>query len=296
MSGKYWNIIVMMLWLNACTTPSNKESTQAFTIIIDDLGRTVKLKKNANRFLPFAPSITEIAYLICDTNEIVGRTPYCNYPTESKDKQVVDNYPPNLEQILLLKPDLLITKDGMLSLAQAKSIEDIGIPVYFQQYDNVNDILKGINNFALLTNHKEKGISVHDSLANLLNQLERTRPNLNDNSVLLLVSDESLYAYGKNSYASDILKRAGGKNIIDTLFHEVYPLLNVEYILKLNPEYIICGKQGNKQLDFFERYPALKRTSAYKKQQFFMVNDDYIARPGPRVVLAIDTIRKILVN
>jgi len=285
-----------VLWIVSCTNSPNKEGNIEFVTVTDDLGRTVKIKKGANRFLPLAPSITEIAYLICDTNEIVGRTPYCNFPSQAINKPEVNNYPPNLEQLLQLKPNLLITKDGMLSLAQAQSIEDIGIPVYIQKYDNVNDILKGIMSFGQLTNHVSKGNEVKDSLLLFLKLFEQTRPVIKDNTVLLLVSKEGLYAYGKNSYASDILDRAGGKNVIDSLFKEVYPLLNIEYILKLNPDYIICGRQGNNSTDFFEIYPALKRTKAFKKQHYFEVNDDYIARPGPRVVLAIDTIRKILVN
>ncbi len=279
--------------LISCTTKKPIAPSDYITLT-DDLGRQVKVKKDAHRFLPLASSVTEMLYMICDTAEIVGRTPTCNYPPEVYSKPVVNNYPPDLERILFLKPDLVITKDGMLSLPQAAAIEKMGIPVYYQKYDNVNDIFSGLERLAEITNHKESGKKIIDSLGVEMQKYSGVERSLKPKKVLLLISKESYFVFGKDTYASDILTLAGAVNVVDSIYDNPYPVLSAEYILKVNPDIIIGGEDVGLQKEFFELHPEMKRTNAYKNKQYFTVNDDYLSRPGPRVVEAVKVIQRII--
>ncbi len=254
------------------------------------------MKKEAKRFLPLAPSVTEMLYLICDTSEIVGRTPNCNYPKEVFLKPVVNNYPPDLEKILYLKPDLVITKDGMLSLPQAAAIEKMGIPVYFQKYDSVYAIFRGIVELANITGHEEKGKKVIDSLLSLLEREGDKYDVITNKKVLIFISKESYFVFGKDTYVSDILREAGAVNAVDSVYDNPYPVLTAEYILKIDPDIIIGGESVGIEKDFFELHKELKRTKAYKTKQYYTVNDDYLSRPGPRVVEAVKVLNRIVHN
>jgi iron complex transport system substrate-binding protein len=232
-------------------------------------------------------------YLFCDSSEIVGRTQNCNYPPVALTNPIVNNYPPDLEKILLLKPDLLITKDGMLSIEQANAIEKMGIPVYFQTYDSVSSIFKGIKTLSSLTNHADKGIRVADSLEDILKK-EHVNVSGNPPKVLMLISKDSYFCFGKNTYASDILRQCGAVNAVDSIFENPYPILSAEYILKTNPDLILGGPEVGLDKDFFELHPELKRTKAFKIKQYYSINEDYLSRPGPRVVEAVRAIRALL--
>src|SRR6187402_3497638 len=106
-----YGYLILLLFLWSCSGAETKKVEEIdYLLLKDDLGREVKIKKNSHRFLPLASSVTEILYLIADTAEIVGRTQTCNYPLEVLSKPIVNNYPPDLEKILFLKPDLVITK------------------------------------------------------------------------------------------------------------------------------------------------------------------------------------------
>jgi iron complex transport system substrate-binding protein len=285
-------LVILIAFFFSCS-PKESVKTTEYLNLTDDLGRPVKVKKDAHRFLPLASSVTEMLYLICDTSEIVGRTPTCNYPKEVFSKPVVNNYPPDLEKILFLKPDVVITKDGMLSLPQAAAIEKMGIPLYYQKYDKVNDIFNGLEKLAEITNHKESGKKVADSLRKELRMLKVTDTS-NRKKILLLISKESYFVFGKNTYASDILSLAGGVNAIDSIYDNPYPIVSAEYILKVNPDIILGGEAVGLNKDFFELHPEMKRTNAFKNKQYFTVNDDYLSRPGPRVVEAVKIIKDLI--
>jgi iron complex transport system substrate-binding protein len=286
----------LMLFAVCACTLKIADNTVEYITLTDDLGRTVKVKKSAKRFLPLAPSVTEMLYLLCDTSEIVGRTPNCNYPEEVILKPVVNNYPPDLEKILYLKPDLVITKDGMLSLAQAAAIEKMGIPVYFQKYDRVEDIFERIEDLGHITNHKEKGKKIADSLRNEIKKYTFVSDNTKTKKVLMLISKESYFVFGKDTYASDIIKLAGGSNVVDSVYSNPYPVITAEYILKINPDFVIGGESVGLGTDFFELHKELKRINAYKNKRCYTINDDYLSRPGPRVVEALKTIDSIIIE
>lgn len=288
-------ILLLACLLVSCSESRRQEIQTDFMFLKDDLGREVKIKKDARRFLPFAPSVTEILYLFCDTSEIVGRTQNCNYPALALTKPIVNNYPPDLEKILLLKPDLLITKDGMLSMVQVEAIEKMGIPVYFQRYDSVSTIFKGIETLAAITGHSERGKQIADSLRKLVPS-NHFKNDLSKKKVLMLISKDSYFCFGKNTYASDIIRYAGGINAVDSLFDNPYPILTAEYILKADPDIILGGPPVALEKDFFDLHKELRKTKAYKTRQYYTINEDYLSRPGPRVVEAILTIQSLLTD
>lgn len=281
----------------SCSQPEGKKKTfVAYTEYTDDLHRKVNIKQNATRFLSLAPSITEILFAVCDSAQIVGRTPYCNFPAAALSKPLVNNYPVDFEKILFLKPDLVFVKDGMISLDQAAKIEEMGIPVYFQKYDSVKDIFTGIERIGLLTGNTGKAKKLADSLRTALDILVAKDTAVRKMKVLLPASKESYFVFGKNTYASDILRLAGLENAIDSVFSNPYPQVSAEYLLKINPDIMIASAGIGLKKDFFVLHPELKKTNAYKNKRLYLIDDDLISRPGPRVVEAISIIKKQIKN
>lgn len=273
---------LVLLVLTACQSRKEKHTTG--TMVIDDLGREVNISEGANRFLALSASLTEILAFVCDTQEIVGRTPHCDYPSYIQKKTVVGNYPVDFETLYLLKPDLVFIKEGMISLDYAAKMEAMGIPVYYQKYETVEDVFSGIKRVGELTGHKIRAQKKVDSLIALKESIrKRTEKNVPP-KVLIVISSEKIFVYGKNSYATDILETAGARNAVDTIFAHPFPQLTSEYILKINPEVILATKEVDLQKGFFELHPELKKIKAYKEQRLYTLSDNLIARPGPRII------------
>ena len=62
------------------------------------------------RIVSLAPNLTEILFELGLGDQIVGVTNYCTYPPEALEKEKVGGFiNPNLEKIVSLKPDLVVS-------------------------------------------------------------------------------------------------------------------------------------------------------------------------------------------
>ena len=68
----------------------------------DGLGRALRLPAHPRRVLALAPSMTEILFVVADTATTVARCPPDNYPAGVYRKPVANNYPLDLENLILL--------------------------------------------------------------------------------------------------------------------------------------------------------------------------------------------------
>lgn len=283
------------LWLLAgflTVSCGSRVEYSAGKLIKDDLGREVRVKKEIKRVMALSSSLTEMLYLVCEEDRIVGRTHNCNYPPQVLQKTVVSNYPIDYEKLLMLQPDLVVAKDGIISIEEALKIEGMGIPVYFQQYQRTEDIFLGIEKLGRILNREKRATEAADSLRKALKKEEESVQGFSKPSVLMIISKDKIFVYGKDSYASDMLDKAGGKNVLDSVYNQPYPSLTTEYILHLNPDIILGAEQVDLGSSFFAMYPELKMTGAYKSGRVYTVPEELISRPGPRVVEGIKLLKQ----
>src|SRR5512143_830567 len=127
---------ILTLALTACApaapaTPA-ATPTPAPIKLTDGLGRQVSLASPAQRVVSMAPSNTEILFAIGAGDQVVGRDEFSDYPATAKSLPSVGGsmgqY--SLEQVVALKPDLVLA-GGINTPEQVKSLEDLGLTVYF---------------------------------------------------------------------------------------------------------------------------------------------------------------------
>ncbi|CAA9301744.1 MAG: Vitamin B12 ABC transporter, substrate-binding protein BtuF [uncultured Cytophagales bacterium] len=274
--------------------PASHEAVRADTLR-DALGRQVRLAGTPRRVMALAPSLTEMLFLVCDSGQIAAVTQNCDYPAAAKRKPVVNSYPVDFEGLLRVKPDLVFAVEGITPLADARRIEDLGIPVYYQQYRTVEDVLRGIETVGTLTGHAEKAGRLADSLRTRRDAIRRETANLPKPKVLAIIwPQDPIYVFGRNTVFSDKLAAAGGVNAVDTVFEAESPALTREYILKINPDVIISDGFAKMDTTFFRQYPELRRVNAYRNRRVYRLSDDLMSRPGPRVVESILEIRNAI--
>ena len=103
---------------------------------------------------------------------------------------------------------------------------------------------------------------------------------------------DPIFAYGFETWMTDKIHLAGGKNVLSEKLDKPYPALQRETILKLNPDILFGGTFEKMDTSFFRMYPELKNISAYKTKMVFELNDDLASRPGPRFMLGIREIEQ----
>lgn len=267
----------------------------ATAVVTDDLGRQLTLPAQPRRVLALAPSMTEMLYAIADTATIVARVPQDNYPAAALRKPAVNNYPVDLEKLVLLRPDVIFTVEGMTPVDDAQRLRELGIPVYYQRFRRVEDVFTGMEKLGRLLGREVAGRRVADSLRTELKALLAAAPQpAAPPKVLAITWQDPIYCYGQNTLFTDQIRLAGGQNAVTETFLQPYPALTREYILKLNPDVLLGGSFEKLDSTFFKNYPELRRIKAYQTRRVFSITGNLMERPGPRVVESVRELQSLL--
>ena len=288
-------LFLALLLLTGCQ--GETKQTPATVLVHDDLGRALTLPAQPRRVLALAPSMTEMLYAVADTATIVARNPQDNYPAAARRKPVVNNYPLDLEKLLLLRPDVVFTIEGITSPDDARRLAELGVPVYYQRYRRVEDIFRGLDDLGRLLGRASQAKKLTDSLRRELTELTDLR-GFNQAAVrpavLAITWQDPIYCYGQNTLFTSQIAWAGGRNAVAETFPQPYPALTREYLLQLNPDVLLGGRFGQLDSTFFRRYPELRRIRAYRNKAVFPITGDLLERPGPRVLESIRELRGLL--
>ena len=261
----------------------------------DGLGRLVSLPAHPRRVLALAPSMTEMLFAVADTATIVARCPQDNYPAAVYRKPVVNNYPLDLEKLVLLKPDVVFTVEGITSVDDAQRLQQLGIPVYYLRFRRVEDVFKGMEEVGRLLGRQPQARHLTDSLRRELKTLVASvDPPVPRLRVLAITWQDPIYCYGQNTLFTDEIYLAGGQNAVIETFPQPYPALTREYILKLNPDVLLGGRFWQLDSSFFKNYPELRRINAYNTRRVFPITGNLMERPGPRVVESVRELQELV--
>jgi iron complex transport system substrate-binding protein len=285
---------LLLLCMTACS-PEKEQQTGEELVLQDGLGRDVRLPKQPKRVMAFAASMTEMLFAVCDTASIVGRTPHCDYPAGVQSKPVVNNYPVDLEQVLALRPDVIFTIEGITPLDVAARLEELGVPVFYQKYRSVEDVLTGMEEIGRIMGREQQANHLADSLRNQIQALEqRYSQQPQQQKVLAITWSDPIYVYGQNTIFTDKLRILGARNAMQEVFDQPYPALTREYILKLNPDVLVGGSPERLEKEFFSLYPELRKIAAYQNKRLYAPTGNLMERPGPRVVESIRELESFL--
>ncbi|GAB3653688.1 ABC transporter substrate-binding protein [Hymenobacter agri] len=288
---RFFLLLLPLALLLGCHSEPEKT---ALVPVRDGLGRTVSLPAQPRRVLALAPSMTEMLYAVADTATIVARCPQDNYPAAVYRKPVVNNYPLDLEKLVLLKPDVVFTVEGITSVDDAQRLQQLGIPVYYLRFRRVEDVFKGMEEVGRLLGRLPQARHLTDSLRQNLKAVTNVPIRQPIPKVLAITWQDPIYCYGQNTLFTDEIRMAGGRNAVTETFPQPYPALTREYILKLNPDVLLGGSFGKLDSTFFKNYPELKRINAYKNRRVYPITGNLLERPGPRVVESVRELQGLL--
>jgi iron complex transport system substrate-binding protein len=262
----------------------------------DDRGKLIVLKKPPNRIVSLSPATTEMLFAIGVGNRVVGVTTYCNYPPLTKNIPKVGGFiNPSLENIVKLKPDLVVAMRGNpLSLLQR--LEKMGYPVFALNPKSVSDVLKGMKKLGELTGSKEAKRVVNGlrmRLEKIRKEVEKI-PYEKRPKVIIELWDNPLIVFGKESIGDEVIELAGGRNITEGKI--AYPQISLESLIEKQPDVIILAHMTKVKdpLKEVKRRANWDKLKAVREGKVYAIEADIIDRPGPRLIQAIETLHKIL--
>jgi len=260
----------------------------------DDLGRAVALDGTPQRVLPLAPNVTELVAAAAGVERLAGVAVSDDFPSGIAGLPRFQSYPLDVEAVVALRPDLAIGSDDVNPTDTADGLLSVGIPTYLFHFDEVADVPRALRALDTLL-AVSGGAPVADDFERRVGAItEAVRP-FSAPRVLLLVGDEegTLYAFGRDSYASEMVRLAGGENLTD-VYDGPSSSPSEEVALEMAPEVIVVAGGPDAGRDFASRHPALLRTPAVQNGRVYGLDADLVLRPGPRLVQGLERLARLL--
>ncbi|MBU3911068.1 MAG: cobalamin-binding protein [Candidatus Omnitrophica bacterium] len=235
------------------------------------------------RIISLAPNTTEILFALGLGDSVVAVDEYSNYPDEVKEIERIGTFlRPNIEKIILLKPDYILTNAGMAE-DKAQYLESKGIKIIRVSPGNVEELMKDMQRVGNIFNRKRQADSIVASIKNRTRDLPGVRKGARPRVFVQLFDDPLVTV---SSFIDDVIRIAGGKNIAGDVRSDS-GLFSLEELIARDPD-IIIDMGFSRQSGFPSSINAVKNKRIIKG-----MDPDILLRPGPRIIDAIEELNRL---
>lgn len=266
-----------------------RDATPAVLSAVDDRGDTVVLAAPPTRIVSLSPATTELLFAIGAGPLVVGRTPYDDWPAEALEVPVVsEGIGLSLESIVAARPDLVLVYPSSANTPGVERLRALGIPTFQARTDRTEDVTRLARALGGLTGRA----AAADSLVRVYTR-ELAAASVADSggpALFLLVWDQPPMTVGSESYLSEIMQRAGGRNIFADLAAPSAPV-SIEAVAARDPDFILTSADG---VPPFAGRPEWQAVEAVRARRFVSIAGSEFDRPGPRTPMAIRELRERL--
>ena len=286
--------------LSACgsgsdTTASSSPSAVAAgpITVTDGSGPTVTLKQPATRIVSLAPANTEIAYAIGAGDKMVAGTSYDDYPAAAKSLPKIGDFAnPNVEKIASFNPDLVLAAGGIQAGLRSK-LEKLGMQVYVVDPKTYDGTIATIENVGKLAGTEAAATAVADKMTAAEKEVQAKVSGLTPASTFLEIYSKPLMTAGADTFIDDMITIAGGENIGATA-GSGFPNFSTEVLFKDDPDVYIADSGSMSEPGDISKRAGFADLTAVKDGHVYVIEDNIIARPGPRLAEGLQELVKMI--
>ena len=298
-------LLSLFVLLSACgqstSTTTGSLPTPTPTTALDFYRTPVVFPTTApRRIVSLLPNTSEMLGALHLQSRVIAVDYYTSYPPElaslPKVSDVNGKY--NVEQIVALKPDLILSWGGETK-DYDQQLKNLGLNVVDLPIANFSGVLQQILLVGRLTITEDTAKTVVNQLQQQIKAIKTAVAGAPAPKVLLEVDDSTPgkpYVFGGGSFGDELLQDANGINI----FHGNtggggYPQVTDESIFAANPQFVILTEDpaygGNPALVY--KRPNWSSIDAHKLHQVYRINVNIMQHPGPRLVEGLRCLAQI---
>jgi iron complex transport system substrate-binding protein len=265
----------------AAGSPSATAAAGPITVT-DDSGAQVTLDTPAERVVSMAPANTEIAFAIGAGDKMVAGTSYDDYPEEAKALPKIGDFAnPNVEKIASFSPDLVLAAGGIQDKLRSK-LEALGMKVYVVDPKTYAATIATIENVGKLAGVENGAAQVAAQMTAAQQEVEAAVGDLPKATTFLEIYSKPLMTAGSGTFIDDMIAIAGGQNI-GAQAGEGFPTFSTEVLVKDDPQVYIADSGSMSKPGEIDKRAGFGALTAVKDGHVYVIQDDIIARPGPRL-------------
>jgi ABC-type Fe3+-hydroxamate transport system substrate-binding protein len=242
----------------------------------------VRLERPAARVASLQPTTTELLFAIGAGARVVGRTTWCDAPAAALAvRSLGDGLNPNLEAIVAARPDLVLLYPSALNDAAATRLRELGIAALRLRTDQLADVPRLARLLGRATGRAAAGDSVAAGFERELN--DASRPAADGPGVFILAWDQPLTTIGAGSFLSEVVERAGGRNVFADLGAASAPV-SLEAVVVRDPAVVLLPSPALRDVAVRPEWNAVR---AFRERRLLQVTGSEYLRPTPRAPAAV---------
>ena len=256
--------------------------------VTDMMGREVIIEGEVERVVALTAADCEILYALGAGDMLVGRGEYCDYPAEVFDvPSVQSGYDTNIEQIIELKPQVLLMGTMAQSEEQIQQLEDAGVHVVVSDAQDIEGVYTAIEMIGTLTGKNEEAETIIEGMKQGFADLAVETPK-EPKTIYFEVSplEYGLWAAGRGTFMDQIAGMLGLKNVFDDV--EGWGEVSEEQVIERNPDYIVTITmyfgEGPTPEEEIESRAGWEKITAVADHAILNLQNNELSRPVPRLV------------
>lgn len=260
-------------------------SLHAEISVMDDSEQTFTFYKPLTRIVSLAPHATELLYAAGADKQILGTVSYSDFPEAAKKIPRIGGYKKvDYEQLLALQPELVIYWQNGNPENMIEGLRNLNLQLFNNEPESFESVAVSIRIFGKILGTEaiaEKRASEY--LARLA-QLRKKYAEVSSQKVTVFyqVWNQPLMTINHEHLINDVIEFCGGVNVFADIDH-IAPTIDIESVLKKNPQVIIAGMAKGRE-SWLPEWQRWKTLDAVKKNNVYGIDASQIVRQTPRIL------------
>jgi iron complex transport system substrate-binding protein len=272
-------------------------------LILGTVGTPSAREGGPSRIVSLVPAVTEMLFAIGAGSTVVGVSSFDAFPPEVKTRPKVGALiDPDFERILSLKPDLVIVYASQTELMTR--LGRAGVPIFKYEHAGLADIMTTIRVLGARVDRAAPADALASSLERDLDGIRRSVAGRTRPRTAVVFDREpgtlrNIYASGGIGFMHDMLEIAGGDNVFSDIRRQNLQA-TAEILLARAPEIVLEvhgaaeAWSANRIAKEREVWHGLASLPAVRSGRIYVLQDDRLVIPGPRVAEAVRLIATTL--
>lgn len=235
------------------------------------------------RVITLAPHLAELVAAVGAADALVGVSRYSDHPPALRELPVVgDAFQFNEEQILTLRPTLVLAWGGGTPVSEVERMRELGLRVDVVEVQRLPDVAGAMRQIGVLLNRSEAAAAAADAFEQHLQALRAH--SADPVRVFYQVSASPLYTLSDAHVASDVIRWCGGRNVFADA-SVIAPQVSRESVVAARPELLLYSSAAGAA-----PWQRLHHIPAVADGRLYQLPADWLTRPGPRLLLGAERV------
>jgi iron complex transport system substrate-binding protein len=263
------------------------------------LAAAVAVQTPPQRIVSIVPSVTEMLFAMEAGPRVVGVSNFDRFPPEAATRPKVGGLvDPDIEQIIALKPDLVVVYGTQTDLRT--QMERASIPIFLYQHSGLPDITATIRELGVRVGNAKESAALADRIEAEVADVRRRVANRPRPRTLLVFGRDAetlrgIYASGGIGFLHDMLEAAGGVNVFADVTRQSIQTTS-ELAVARAPEVIveIGTDTASSKARNLRAWDALPSIPAVRTKRIYELRGDGMMNPGPRISASVRRLAEVL--